>query len=192
MKTFTGPISFAEKPGVLEGKELAQEEAVQHAKLAKDWSDVLETVRAIPQFKDFLRPPSADSILRGLQLDGYVVVLNCHGQRCDAIVLPPRCISANDIVHVELSNVSATDVENIREGIQNLLVAAHARKRGEESKEHAPDPRAARPLAAGKKAEAKGLGGLLKEIWVSLVKPIVVDALSLPVREALVLFVVSH
>ncbi|MFG2340891.1 CHAT domain-containing protein [Streptomyces yangpuensis] len=54
--------------------------------LAREWDDLVEQVRAIDGFQDFLRPPSLGSLLRAASR-GPVVVVNISHWRCDALLV---------------------------------------------------------------------------------------------------------
>ncbi|KAF6741570.1 CHAT domain-containing protein [Ephemerocybe angulata] len=71
----------------LQEKILVENEARTHLDLAKEWEKVLATVRAIPEFESFLQPRPCSAIMQHLPSEGFVVVLNVHGKRCDAIAL---------------------------------------------------------------------------------------------------------
>lgn len=53
-----------------------QHEVIGHVKLAQWWAQLLAKVREIPEFENFLRPPSSVSILNRLPPDGPVVIIN--------------------------------------------------------------------------------------------------------------------
>jgi len=57
----------------------AQDKNTRHAELAKEWNQLLSEIQALPNFYDFLRPPTASSLLVGLSCDGPVVIFNIHG-----------------------------------------------------------------------------------------------------------------
>ncbi|KAH6897724.1 CHAT domain-containing protein [Coprinopsis sp. MPI-PUGE-AT-0042] len=68
-------------------KMLLEDEARAHLKLARQWDDLLKTVRSIPGFESFLQPLPCSSLLQHLPKSGPVVVINVDEQRCDAIAL---------------------------------------------------------------------------------------------------------
>ncbi|KAF6750050.1 CHAT domain-containing protein [Ephemerocybe angulata] len=73
-------MSLSEKLDVEDG-------AHAHLKLAKEWDDLLKTVRAIPNFESFLKPPSISTILHHIPDEGHIVIINVDSRRCDAIAL---------------------------------------------------------------------------------------------------------
>jgi len=60
--------------------------------LAQEWDQLVEQVRSIPGFEDFLRSPPAERLL-AVGADGPVIVVNVSRMRCDAIVLSPNGLS---------------------------------------------------------------------------------------------------
>jgi len=54
--------------------------------LAREWDDLVEQVRGIEGFEDFLRPPPLDSLLRAAE-GGPVVIVNVSQWRCDALIV---------------------------------------------------------------------------------------------------------
>ncbi|KAH6904719.1 CHAT domain-containing protein [Coprinopsis sp. MPI-PUGE-AT-0042] len=64
-----------------------EDDARAHLKLARQWDDLLKTVRLIPGFESFLQPLSCSSLLQHLPKSGPVVVINVDEKRCDAIAL---------------------------------------------------------------------------------------------------------
>ncbi|MEE1830905.1 CHAT domain-containing protein [Streptomyces sp. SP17KL33] len=54
--------------------------------LAREWDDLVQQVREIDGFQDFLRPPSLESLLRAAAR-GPVVVINISRWRCDALLV---------------------------------------------------------------------------------------------------------
>jgi hypothetical protein len=54
--------------------------------LAREWDELVEQVRALPGFADFLRPPALETLLPAAA-DGPVVIVNVSRWRCDALVV---------------------------------------------------------------------------------------------------------
>jgi hypothetical protein len=54
--------------------------------LAREWDDLVDEVRGLPGFEEFLRPPKIESLL-GAAKNGPVVVLNVSRWRCDALIV---------------------------------------------------------------------------------------------------------
>lgn len=60
--------------------------ADQRMALAREWDELLERVRGLPEFEDFLRPPNLAELLTAA-VAGPVVVLNVSRWRSDALVV---------------------------------------------------------------------------------------------------------
>ena len=54
--------------------------------LAREWDDLVDRVRGLGGFEDFLRPPRLDSLLPAAS-GGPVVVVNVSRWRCDALIV---------------------------------------------------------------------------------------------------------
>lgn len=72
--------------------------------LAREWDELVEQVRALPGFEDFLRPPRLETLLPAAA-GGPVVILNVSRWRCDALI-----VSKSDVDVVELPQLSQEDV----------------------------------------------------------------------------------
>lgn len=81
----------------------AQDEAQRHAELAKEWTKILEQIRVLPGFHDFLRPPTASDLFTDLPCDGPVIIFNIHEDRGDALAL---IAGAHEPLHIPLKDFS--------------------------------------------------------------------------------------
>lgn len=135
-----------------------QEEATAHIKLSKEWEQLLAKVCAIPDFEDFLQPPSCSSLLKHLPDSGAAVVINIHKDRCDALAL----LSGNDEpLHIPLPDFSYSKADNLRNRLRIHLHACSLRIRE--------TGRAGRLYESGGDA---GIKSILRELWTLVVKPI--------------------
>ena len=82
-----GELAISLLEATMEQKMTLQDEATSHVKLAKEWDKLLADIRTIPEFEDFLHPPSFSNLLKHLPDSGAVVVINVHQLRCDALAL---------------------------------------------------------------------------------------------------------
>ncbi|TEB27229.1 hypothetical protein FA13DRAFT_1736619, partial [Coprinellus micaceus] len=97
-----------------------------HVNLAKEWDDLLRTVRAIPGFSDFLRPSPCSPLLQHLPEGGSVVVINVDGIRCDAIAL---MAGLDDPLHIPLPNFSVEKAIGYRRILSSQLESQGLRGR---------------------------------------------------------------
>ena len=97
-----------------------QDETNIHVKLANElWSQLLDQIRRVPKFHDFLRPPRASDFLANLPVGGPVVLVNVHESRCDGLAL----ISGSDApVHIPLPNFSHKLATEPRERLRKFLL----------------------------------------------------------------------
>lgn len=72
--------------------------------LAREWDELVDQVRALDGFADFLRPPPLKTLLRAAA-QGPVVVVNVSRWRCDALV-----VTAAGVVTVKLKQLSLEEV----------------------------------------------------------------------------------
>lgn len=82
--------------------------------LAREWDDLVEQVRQIAGFEEFLKPPPLDTLLAAAT-GGPVAVVNVSRWRCDALV-----VRTDGVKTVELPGLTADDVH--RRTIEYLAV----------------------------------------------------------------------
>ena len=87
----------------MDDKISLEDETRMHLKHAKDWEELLTTIRNIPQFQDFLQPRKCADIMSSLPKAGSIVVINIHTDRCDALAL---VAGADNPFHIPLPNFS--------------------------------------------------------------------------------------
>jgi CHAT domain-containing protein/tetratricopeptide (TPR) repeat protein len=58
----------------------------RHA-LAEEWEQLLDSIRRLPKFERFLRPPQVSDLLSATTGHGPIVFVNVSGLRCDALLL---------------------------------------------------------------------------------------------------------
>ncbi|MER7639102.1 CHAT domain-containing protein [Streptomyces sp. NPDC126522] len=72
--------------------------------LAREWDGLVEEVRRLPGFEDFLRPPPLDTLLEAAR-SGPVVIVNVSRWRCDALV-----VTTAGVRSIPLTDLTANDV----------------------------------------------------------------------------------
>jgi len=152
----TEPVLFAKK--TMRQMITAQAENKRHAELAKELNQLLDEIRALPGFSDFLRPPTASTLLEGLTCDGPVVIFNLHEDRCGALAL---ISGADEPLHIPLPTFSHKQAVELRDRLHGYLKKQGVRVREAE--------RAGRPLDLPKKGM---IHMILREIWEHVVKPV--------------------
>ncbi|KAH9477228.1 hypothetical protein JR316_0011147 [Psilocybe cubensis] len=154
----SAPTSYETLPKDLH----AQDQTLAHTRLASEYKRLLDEIRSLPNFQDFLRPQKCNIILSSLPHEGSVIIFNVHKTRCDALALSA---GMEHPLHIPLQNFSASDAESLRKILQTDILGQ--RSNGEE--------RASRR----RKNNPEPMSFILREIWHKLVLPIL-DALAYP------------
>ncbi|MCX4804340.1 CHAT domain-containing protein [Streptomyces sp. NPDC058682] len=81
--------------------------------LAREWDDLVEQVRAIDDFQDFLRPPPLESLLQAAE-HGTVVVINISRWRCDALIVHSRGLETLPLPDLTADEVSRRVADYLR------------------------------------------------------------------------------
>ncbi|KAL5640490.1 hypothetical protein ACGC1H_007666 [Rhizoctonia solani] len=132
------------------------EEAGQiHRRLATEYNELLRQIRALPGFEDFLRPMKAEGLLSAAR-NGPIVVINCHIQRCDAMLILPN---KGAVVHLPLSNFSRDKAQSARSKIELSLKRLGLRERGVRIRRELEDK--------------DDFASVLAVLWDSIVKPVI-------------------
>ncbi|KAG8912122.1 hypothetical protein FRC02_006155 [Tulasnella sp. 418] len=87
-------------------KMTLEEETRRYRKIAEDWSTVVDQIRQMDGFENFLRPPDY-SFLRLSSRKGPVIMINVGSKRCDAIIIHQE----NNPVLVPLLDVRKSDIQ---------------------------------------------------------------------------------
>ncbi|CCO36811.1 hypothetical protein BN14_10957 [Rhizoctonia solani AG-1 IB] len=104
----------------------ASDDTGRRHRLAREYAHLLAQARQLPGFEDFLQPMTAKGLMRAAR-HGPVVVVNCHGTRCDALVIIP---GQDHIGHVTLSELNEHKARHARSEIDTLLERKGLRERG--------------------------------------------------------------
>ena len=148
-----------------------QEEAHMHIKLAAEWDQLLEQIRRIPAFRDFLRPPRSSDLLNSLPPEGPIILVNVHKDRCDALALT----SGSDApIHIPLPEFTHGQASELRDRLRSFLLSHRVRIQEED--------RGGRPVTIGERINEKpsDIHLVLEALWLRVVRPIL-DGLSYPV-----------
>jgi len=140
-----------------------QDEAQLHIKISREWRVLLEKIRHIPQFHNFLRPPQTSDLLKHLPHNGVVVMVNVHKARCDALLL----ISGSDApIHIPL-DFTYDKASKLRAHMHHFLSSYGIRMRHTD--------RAIRPAPKAGADTQNEIHFVLKVLWLRVVKPILDD-----------------
>jgi len=145
-----------------------QDEAHLHIKLSREWSELLDKIRRIPQFHDFLRPRQASYLLEHLPPKGIVILVNVHKDRCDALAL---ISGVRAPLHIPL-DFTYDEASKLRERLHHFLSCHRVRMR---EVDHAVRP-ASRPDAK----KQNEIHFILEALWLRVARPIL-EALAFSV-----------
>ena len=142
-----------------------QDDTLNHNLHATEYKQLLEEIRALPDFHDFLQPPKATDILSSLPNDGPLVIFNIHKTRCDALAV---IAGVEEPLHIPLENFSLVQAEELQEILRFDLLKQR------ELDDQDRMPRRVRP-------NPSSMSFVLNELWCKVVQPILV-ALGYSVR----------
>ncbi|KAF8163839.1 CHAT domain-containing protein [Crassisporium funariophilum] len=152
---------------------LLQDEVTTHVKLAQEWEELLKTVRESHGFHSFLRPPSCTDLLSCVPLKGFVIIINVHMDRCDALALSS---GATAPIQVPLDSFSHKKADALRRRLNGYLSSHGVRMRDAES-----GSRGGRVVERSTKESF--IHEVLRELWIHVVKP-VLDCLGLERKQS--------
>ena len=139
----------------LEGK------AHSHIEFAEEWGKILNKIRKISGFHDFLRPPQSSNILRDLPRDGSVVLVNVHKDWCDALVLVP---GRDQPLHIPLDHFTYQDASNLKDRLRSYLSLGGYLMRQSD--------RGPREVLDHGTEETSEIHNILRELWLCVARPI--------------------
>ncbi|KAK0474432.1 CHAT domain-containing protein [Armillaria novae-zelandiae] len=98
----------------------------KHLNLATEWDGLVEEVRALPGFEDFLAPKRFAKLKNAAKL-GPVVLVNICTMGCDALILPSDL--DNVIIHIMLNDFSQEKAKLLQERLTKAVSGRGARTR---------------------------------------------------------------
>jgi tetratricopeptide (TPR) repeat protein len=143
-----------------------EEQGRRYRRLTIEWESIIDQVRSLPHFENFLRPPSSQRLIHAAR-NGPVVVLNIARKRCDALAILP---GLEDIIHIPLPKLTFKRIVELRDELKDFLYSSGIRSRGE---------RAAIRITG--EVDGQTCERVLAELWNNLVHP-VLRSLEFPVR----------
>ncbi|KAG8680772.1 hypothetical protein FRC11_002018, partial [Ceratobasidium sp. 423] len=140
-----------------------EQAARRRLRLALEHNEILTEVHQLPGFEDFLQPIKTNALVKATR-SGPIVVINCHQDRCDALLILP---GKHDITHLPLPNFTEKKARNARFELETSLRRRGRRQRGAEPWQPP--------------GSMDSISRLLLDLWEDIVKPIL-DYLGLLVR----------
>ncbi|KIM20455.1 hypothetical protein M408DRAFT_82013 [Serendipita vermifera MAFF 305830] len=149
-----------------------QEVASRASILAAEWDRIIEEVRKLPDFENFLKAKTFDK-LTPAAYEGPVAIINVHRLRSDALILIPHDSqdSKVSIVHIPLQSFSRQMSVNLLHDFSRLLSSAEVRAR---------DTRRSERVSCFVDRE-DAFKRILHSLWLHVAKPIL-DGLAYKVR----------
>jgi len=143
---------------------LAGDASANPSKLAMEWDGLIDQIRKIPGFEDFLRAKSFRQLAPAAH-EGPVVILNINDSHCDALILiaedsAERRVSA---INIPLERFSHEKAKKLFRNLTEFLSSAGVRERNDRK------GMIARSQVDGD-AEFKVI---LRTLWEDVVKPVI-------------------
>ncbi|CAE6450621.1 unnamed protein product [Rhizoctonia solani] len=91
----------------------SEQVAQEHHRLAQEYNEIISETRILPGFEDFLQPIKAHRLI-DLARYGPIVLINCHRDRCDALLILPKQAAVS---HVPLPSFNEERAKLIRSEI---------------------------------------------------------------------------
>ncbi|KAJ1301065.1 hypothetical protein OPQ81_003483 [Rhizoctonia solani] len=134
------------------GSRSPDEVGREHRRLAIEYDNLLSQARALPGFEDFLRPLKANKLVRAAR-NGPIVVINCHTEGCDALLILP---GQDNVNYIPLPDFTQEKAERT-----HLVMKESRQRKGLRA-------RGARIVL--KAQETDGMENALKDLWNGIVK----------------------
>jgi len=158
-------------------KMTLQDQAHTHIKIAGEWNQLLEEIRGIPKFHNFLRPSRASELLRNTPPNGPIILINVDKARCDALALISGC---PEPIHIPLTEFTYDQAFSLSRRLSNCLASNGVRVREEN--------RAVRP--APERRIKSDIHFVLGVLWMEVVRPIL-EGLSYSVSFIFITFLTA-
>jgi hypothetical protein len=148
--------------------------------LAREWDALVDRVRELPEFADFLRPPRLETLLPAAA-DGPVVIVNVSMWRCDAIIVRHTGITPCALPGLTFDDASAW-AQRYLNTLRAQEAAADAYDAARAQRQERPDmarrqamQRAGRTLAEAAAATETLLTDLLGWLWDTIAEPVLAE-----------------
>jgi tetratricopeptide (TPR) repeat protein len=134
-----------------------EEEVSRYRALTTEWNTIIEQVRALPSFENFLKSPTSSALMMVPQQDP-VIILNMTKNRCDALAIVS---GVDEVIHIPLPNITSSRVAELRDELKDQLYSNGIRMKGESTAERINDDK-----------NDGGCEDILAELWNGLVRPV--------------------
>ncbi|EUC60843.1 aromatic di-alanine and TPR containing protein [Rhizoctonia solani AG-3 Rhs1AP] len=126
----------------------------QRRHLAFRYNELLAQTHQLPGFETFLKPVQANSLVHTAR-DGPVVVINCHADRCDALIILP---GNKQVGHLALPHFTEENAKQAHSDLDLSLRHKRLRERG--------------VRILGNSGYEDRMESVLIILWTNLVKPV--------------------
>ncbi|CUA72809.1 Dynein-1-beta heavy chain, flagellar inner arm I1 complex [Rhizoctonia solani] len=130
--------------------------AQRHGQLAQKYDRLLAEVRTLPGFESFLCPAKSSELVCAAR-NGPIIVLTCHTDGCDALVILP---DQNVVKHLPLLGFTHKKARDASLSIRSSLNRRGLRSRGRGVH------------TVGQRPSQDNFESALKMLWTDLVKPV--------------------
>ncbi|KAI0088787.1 TPR-like protein [Irpex rosettiformis] len=155
------------------GPDSLDEQAKSHYGFAIQYDKLIQEIRGLEGFEHFLQPRSF-SELKAVSSVGYVVVVNVHESRCDALILR----DTNDVIHVPLPSFSYNQAKDLQTRLRTVL--KNHRLLGRTRDIYVDEDHHGRGGRTRPPNEGDELKKILAELWSGVVKPVIDEINKLP------------
>jgi len=128
-----------------------------HTLLAAEYKQLLEEIRALPNFHNFLKPPNATNLLSSLPPGSVVVIFNIYETRCDALAL---IAGIEEVLPIPLEKFGFNEAKQLQRRLQSVLLEQREAEDGDRATFRLP---LNAPLS---------ISVILEELWCKVVQPI--------------------
>ncbi|CAE7131874.1 unnamed protein product [Rhizoctonia solani] len=132
----------------------AEKAGRQRRTLATEYQSLLTETRQLAGFEDFLQPIKANILLSAAQ-HGPIVVINCHTDQCDALII---LSDHSQVRHLTLSNFTEQKARHAQSDLEGSLRQRQLRQRGIRLLQ---EPRS-----------EYSMGRVLESLWCDIVQPV--------------------
>ncbi|EUC58571.1 aromatic di-alanine and TPR containing protein, partial [Rhizoctonia solani AG-3 Rhs1AP] len=148
--------SFDTQPTLSAPSESMTPEQVgqQRRRLASEYRNLLAHTRQLRGFESFLQPQKANRLISAVR-NGPVVILNCHTDSCDALVIIP---GHDRVAHLPLPNFTEQKARKARSELDASLGKKGLRQRGVK--------------VINEMNYKEGFETLLRTLWNTIVQPV--------------------
>ncbi|CAE7138490.1 unnamed protein product [Rhizoctonia solani] len=126
----------------------------ERRRLAREYQELLSQTRQLPGFQDFLQPIKTNKLV-SIARNGPIVVINCHVDRSDALLILP---GHYEVQHLPLLGFTGEKAKWARSELESSLMRKKLRERGVK--------------VLGQPVHRECFENILKVLWTDVVEPV--------------------